>query len=388
MVWIEEFLAMIRFSFGVRGVAGVVLVGLFRLISASAAAQTPPVAAAQTPFSAAALVAAPVAAPAIATAVLKPGAFVNPLKESGPDPWVYAWQGQYVYTNTTGHTIELWRTAHLGELRQAEHKVVWTPEADKPWSKELWAPEITRWNGKWYIYFCADALHNETHRLYVLENASADPLAGEWTLKGQVSDATNRWAIDPDVFEVDGVHFLLWSGWEGDKDGEQRVYIARMKNPWTVDSERTELSRPTAAWEKHGELPNRHLDVNEGPEGLVHGNRVFVYFSASACWQDEYALGLLWADRKANLLDPKSWHKLPEPVLKQDPEKGVFATGHNGVFRSPDGQDWIIYHANERAGMGCSQRRSPRIQPLAWDKDGMPQIGRPAALGEAMQEPK
>ena len=37
--------------------------------------------------------------------------------------------------------------------------------------------------------------------MWVLENASADPLEGEWKLKGKITDPTDKWAIDGTVFE-------------------------------------------------------------------------------------------------------------------------------------------------------------------------------------------
>ncbi len=161
-----------------------------------------------------------------------------------------------------------------------------------------------------------------------------------------------------------------------------------MSNPWTIDSPRTLISKPTYSWEEHGDLPGRHVNVNEGPEILLHGNKVFLVFSASGCWTDFYALGLLEANAGANLLDEKSWTKLDHPVLSTDAGAGAFGPGHNGFFKSPDGkEDWIIYHANPEPGRGCGYFRSPRIQRFTWNADGTPNFGRPAPLGQPMKKP-
>jgi GH43 family beta-xylosidase len=112
------------------------------------------------------------------------------------------------------------------DLKNATKKVVRTPPASGPYSHDIWAPEIHFLNGSWYIYFAADAGTNQTHRLWVVENPSADPLAGEWTFKGQVTDASNRWAIDASVFEDQGKLYLIWSAREGDTNGTQNIYIA------------------------------------------------------------------------------------------------------------------------------------------------------------------
>ena len=277
--------------------------------------------------------------------------FSNPLLTVGPDPWVVYWKGFYYYSNTTGKNVTLLKTRDLSDLRNAQKVVVWTPEPGKPWSKELWAPELHRWGDKWYIYVAADAGSNEGHRIYVLENANEDPTEGTYALKGKITDATDKWAIDATVFEVNGQHYMVWSGWEGDKDGEQDLFIAHMSNAWTIDSPRTKISTPTYAFETHGDLPGRHVNVNEGPEFLRHGDKMFVVYSASACWTDNYSLGVLEAKVSANPLDAASWTKLDHPFLSTDAAAEAFSPGHNGFFKSPDGkEDWVIYHANPAAG--------------------------------------
>ncbi len=314
--------------------------------------------------------------------------FTNPLLEVGPDPWVVWWKGFYYYSNSTGGNLTLRKTADITDLRHAEKHVVWEPEAGHPWSKDLWAPELHRWGNKWYIYFAADAGENASHRIYVVENQSDDPTAGTWTLKGKISDATDKWAIDATIFELKGQHYMVWSGWKGDTDGEQDLFLAHMSNPWTIDSARTMISMPTFAWEKHGDLPGRHVNVNEGPEVLVHGGKVLVVHSASGCWTDFYELGIVQASATANLLDPKSWTKIDHPFLTTDAAAHAFGPGHNGFFKSPNGkEDWIIYHANPKAGEGCEDLRSPRIQRFTWGADGLPDFGRPVAVDQPQQKP-
>ena len=314
--------------------------------------------------------------------------FTNPLLQTGPDPWVVCWKGFYYYSNSTGKDLTLRKTADITDLRDAQKKAVWAPEPGHPWSNELWAPELHRWGNKWYIYFAADAGSNASHRIYVVENENDDPMEGAWALKGKISDSSDKWAIDATTFELQGEHYLVWSGWQSDNDGEQDLFIAHMSNPWTIDSPRTLISKPTYSWEEHGDLPGRHVNVNEGPEILLHGNKVFLVFSASGCWTDFYALGVLEANAGANLLDQRSWTKLDHPVLSTDPGAGAFGPGHNGFFKSPDGkEDWIIYHANPEPGQGCGYFRSPRIQRFTWNADGKPNFGRPAPLGQPMKKP-
>ena len=323
-----------------------------------------------------------------ASAPASASTFTDPLLDAGPDPWVVYWKGFYFYSNSTGTDLTLRKTADITDLRHAQKTVVWTPEPGHAWSKELWAPELHRWGNKWYIYFAADAGTNESHRIYVVENPSDDPTEGTWTLKGKIGDATDRWAIDATTFELHGQHYLVWSGWKGATDGEQDIYIAHMSNPWTIDSPRTLISQPTLPWETHGDLPGRHVNVNEGPEFLKHGRKMFIVFSASGCWTDFYSLGMVEADVNADPLKPESWKKVDHPFLTSDASAGAFGPGHNGFFRSPNGkEDWIIYHANPEPNEGCEDHRSPRIQRFTWNSEDRPEFGRPAHIGEPMAKP-
>lgn len=337
-------------------------------------------------------------APATATATAitvpagTPTTFTNPLLPVGADPWSIYHDGYYYYTNTTQNSIKLWKTKSLADLKTAESKVVWQAPATGPNSHDIWAPELHFINGKWYLYYAADAGTNASHRLWVLENSAADPLAGTWVDKGKLTDATDRWAIDGSVFENKGRLYLVWSGWEGAANGRQDIYLARLKNPWTVESARTLVSKPTYPWEKHGDLHNPndppHIDVNEGPEVIHHGNDLVLVYSASACWTDTYALGALKASADADLLQASSWTKNPEPIFKQSATTGVYATGHNSFFKSPDGtQDWVLYHANSQPGQGCGDLRSPRAQPFTWTADGWPNMGEPVAAGQPLARP-
>ena len=154
--------------------------------------------------------------------------FHNPLLQTGPDPWVVTANGFYYYMNTTGKDLRIRRTRDITDLEHAEVKTVWTAPLSGPYSRDIWAPELHRLGGKWYIYFAADGGRNEDHRIYVIENSSADPMDGVWTFRGKVGDPTNKWAIDASVFEDRGRTYMVWSGWEGDTDGTwQRSHSSR-----------------------------------------------------------------------------------------------------------------------------------------------------------------
>src|SRR5579875_3248095 len=135
--------------------------------------------------------------------------FTNPLLPSGPDPWVIQKDSIYYYTQTFGNKIALFKTNKMSNLANAPVTTIWFPPTTGNYAKDIWAPEVHYLNGKWYTYFAADDGSNSNHRIYVLENTSADPLSGTWTFKGKVADPSDKWAIDPDVVQYNGQMYLL-----------------------------------------------------------------------------------------------------------------------------------------------------------------------------------
>lgn len=75
-----------------------------------------------------------------------------------------------------------------------------------------------------------------------------------------------------------------------------------MKTPWTLTGKQLLLSVPEFEWEKIGFM------VNEGPAVITRNGKIFITYSGSAT-DENYAMGLLWADEDSDLLNGFSWHK-------------------------------------------------------------------------------
>jgi GH43 family beta-xylosidase len=311
--------------------------------------------------------------------------FTNPLLTNGPDPWVIQKDTNYYFTSTFGNKIAIYKTSKMSRLRSAPLTTVWTPPSTGPYSKNIWAPELHFLSGKWYIYFAADDGMNSNHRIYALENPADDPTTGTWEFKNKVGDASDKWAIDATEFDYNGQSYLVWSGWAGDVDVQQNIYIAKLGNPYTISGNRVLISSPDYAWEKIGGPPT----VNEGPEILKNNSgRVFLTYSASGCWTDDYSIGMLSLSTGGDPMNPADWTKTSAPVFSKKPENGAYAPGHNTFFKSRDGtEDWIIYHANSIAGQGCSDARNPRMQKFTWNNDGTPNFGVPVKINTPLRKP-
>lgn len=315
--------------------------------------------------------------------------FQNPLiNASRADPYVAQKDGYYYFMYTRGSNLGLRKTTSMSLLARATENVVFTPPAGTDYSGNLWAPELHFLSGKWYLYFAANDGVGENHRMYVLENANADPTTGTWTFKGKISDTTDQWAIDGTVLTVDGTNYFVWSGWENvTTKYKQYLYLAPMANPWTLTGARIKISSPTNDWEKH-EPNSLGAGVNEGPIALQRDSSspVFIIFSASRYSSDDYCLAQIQLKSGGNPTVPADWINKKQVFVKNT-ANSVYGPGHNGFFTStytdPNGntktENWFIYHA--RSAPNNVGSRTPRMQKLSWNSDGSPNFGTAAANG-------
>jgi GH43 family beta-xylosidase len=313
------------------------------------------------------------------------GTFTNVItNEDTPDPSIAYRNGWYYMTFTHDDAgavnIAIIKSRTL-DFRNGTKKVVWTPPAGTSYDAHLWAPELQYLDGKWVIYFAASDGDMNKQRMYAIEADSQDPM-GSWTFKGQVKDATNKWAIDGVVFERNGEKYYVWSGWEGDTNTRQVIYIARMSDRYTISSDRVMISYPQYDWEKIGDP-----DVNEGPQPLIRNGKIFIVYSASGSWTPDYKLGMLSIDYNADLLNAGNWYKYTSPVFQRNDSNSVYGPGHNTFVQSPDRkEDWIVYHATPGVNDGWNNRKA-RAQRFSWNSSGTPNFGTPQALTTPMDIP-
>lgn len=298
--------------------------------------------------------------------------FPNPLLPSGADPWIVRRGTTYYYMNTLGNRIAIRKTTDLTRLADAPEITVWTPPATGPNAQSIWAPELHRIGNAWFLYYtAAESGHDDdAHRgIFVLENSSDDPTQGAWTDRGRLQ--TEHPGIDGSTFSYGSKRYFVYSPYVGpDSD----LAIVEMANPWTLTGKETIIARPDLDWERRG-----GRQILEGPEFLAGPKGdLFLTYSASACWSDDYAIGLLSAPAGSDPLDPGAWTKAARPVIAKAPGQNVYAPGHNGFFTSANGREtWIVYHANPGPDLKCTPRRSPRIQRVSWSTSGTPIFARP-----------
>ena len=211
--------------------------------------------------------------------------------------------------------------------------------------------------------------------MWVLESEGDDP-QGPYRCRGEL--LTQGWAIDGTVLVLEDERtFFIWSGWPGESDGQQNLYITPMKDPVTLERGRTLLCCPDQAWERVA------MPICEGPQVLQRNGKIFIVYSASASWTADYCLGLLVNETK-DLLNPAAWEKRGPVMQKTDQVWGI---GHCSFVRSPcQTEDWILYHSKTLKSHGWEDR-DVHTKRFAWTEGGFPDFGTPLPRGAAVSNP-
>ncbi len=319
--------------------------------------------------------------------------YENPLIEERADPYVIKGNDGYYYftasypqrggSDSEGYDrIILRRSETLEGLSTAEEITIWDEKDSTTCHRYIWAPELHYIGGKWYIYFAGSTSGTSVWdiRCFVLECDSQDPYTGNWTLRGRFQASAgdtfsfSGFSLDMTYFEHNGEHYVIWA----QKGSASDLYMATIdpEKPWRLTSKPLTLSVPEYYWEK------ARYAVCEGPAVLIHGDKVFVFYSAAGTGP-EYCVGLLMADAASDLMKKSSWTKLSEPILTSTDLEGEYGPGHNSFTTDEEGNVVFVYHArSEECFLGqcgfagqdplVDPCRHARMRRVLWTADGMP----------------
>ena len=292
-------------------------------------------------------------------------------KKSSRDPNVVYHNGKY-YALFAGEsdTIGICSADTVEALGEAEVITVFSPELGTPYSKQLWAPELHIIDGKCYIYVACDDGDNHTHRMYVLANESEDPTK-PYQLAGKIADPTDKWAIDGTIVSYKNESYFVWSGWEGDTNICQKLYIAKMKSPTELEGERYVISEPEYDFEKLGATGEEESPfINEGAFPVWFDGELYLLYSAAGSWCEDYCITYLKLTGD-DILKRESWIKSEKPILSKNAD--IKGAGHPSVV-DKDGVKEIFFHAWTSDEQTVVWNRVYAYSGLLRLKDGEPVI--------------
>lgn len=301
-----------------------------------------------------------------------------PIGESRADPCIAKWNEKYYFIATNdadnNHTLYMREADNIPGLVNADEVLILDSSTYEDIGGLLWAPEFHIIEGDLYIFHAAttgEFFYEESH-VMKLQRGGNPMIAADWSRPQRVvkkdgnylCEAGKTISLDMTCFELKGEYYVVWSQREFlPEDLGAWLYIAKVdpKEPWKLISDPMILSKPDYGW------ANNNVFVDEGPFALIRDEKLFLTF-ASALIDATYVVGLLCADKDADLLDPASWTKSNYPLLTSRSVPGEYGPGHNSYVIDDDGTIWNAYHAR----LGIDGPRSSGLRRVHFDIDGYP----------------
>jgi arabinan endo-1,5-alpha-L-arabinosidase len=283
------------------------------------------------------------------------------------------------------------RCSHnLAEWTRCGHVFDSIPEwihKTSPGTKELWAPDISFFHGKYHLYYAYSLFGSNLSGIALATNETLDPTSPKyrWQDKGLVLQSTaadDFNAIDPNiVLDENGQPWMSFgSFWSGIK--MRRIDLATGK-PTEEDPTLYSLagrSRPEDAVPAKPGLPPDWQAI-EAPFIVRHGGFYYLFVSFDLCCRGTHSTYRTMVGRS---------HKVTGPYVDRDGREMLksggsqlltansrwLGPGGESVLRRPEG-DLIVFHAYD----ATTGKPALQISTLVW-KNGWPEAAL-GTLGEA-----
>lgn len=305
------------------------------------------------------------------------------------DP-VMAKHNNTYYIFCTGRGIGVWSSTDMKEWKREQpvfsEPPKWAVEAVAGFRGHIWAPDISFFNGKYYLYYSVSAFGKNTSCIGLVTNKTLNPNDPEfkWEDHGKVIQSfpgeTNWNAIDPNlVVAADGTPFLSFgSFWDGLK-------LVKLNSDATAPAEDIN-SIPTIASRKKSSsdinppaIDNNPKDAGgnaiEAPFIFKKGKYFYLFASIDYCCKGVNSTYKMIVGRSETIPGPyidkggKPMETGGGTILLQGNEKW-YGVGHNSTYTF-DGTDYIVFHGYDAADEGKSKLI---IRKLDWDNEGWPVV--------------
>lgn len=272
-----------------------------------------------------------------------------------PDPFILRANGRfYVYaTHGSGYGFQVMESPDM--VHWTHRGTAFTP----PWSSDhLWAPEVVRYRGRYYMTY--SALNPTTHK-HDIGIATCDSPLGPFHDRGVIvhGDANGVGVIDATLFfGRGGAAYIIYS-----EEEPRRIVMRSMSaDLLKATSDPIDLVRPDRPWER---------GVTEAPTLVLRDGVYHLFFSVGWFQSNKQDACYAVCHAKAHAVTGP-YVKDPEPILKTIPGH-VYGPGHQCVLELPDGEWWMGYHAwddqNEPRYGSNPVGRTLRVDRIRWIGD-------------------
>lgn len=309
-----------------------------------------------------------------------PGRYANPVFDTDfPDPAVLrAPDGHYYAYATQGpvgagtHNVQLARSADLVRWERLPDAMPVKPAWARR-TQDLWAPDVSRRDGRYVMYFSAkpDAALTDESKGLCLGVATAARPEGPFTDSGApLVCGTGFVNIDPFAFDdpATGKKLLYWgSGFGPIKVQElapDRQHFAPGSSPVALVETRQDGG------------PNDYQRLIEGAWVVARDGWYYLFYSGDNCCGPEAHYAVLVA-RSRSATGP--FEKRPGGNVILAANRRWLAPGHVSVIDDKAGASWLVYHAIDtrrprtRPADAVNSRRVLLIDRIIW-RGGWPEI--------------
>ena len=303
------------------------------------------------------------------------------------DPVIAKGEDGRFYIFATGMRVGVMSSADLKEWKfepsALKETPAWAMDSVPGYRGHTWAPDISRHNGLWHLYYSCSTFGKNGSAIGLAVNKTLDPKSPdfEWVDKGMViasHKGKDNWnAIDPNlIVDKKGRPYLTFgSFW----DGIQLVELSK-KDYKTPVSEPRPISRRFARkftvdnieFTKEGDnVIEAGPNAVEAPFIYKHGKYYYLFVSFDFCCRGENSTYKTVYGRSKKITGPyvdKEGKRMDEGggTFLFGPDEKYFGIGHNAAFEH-DGQTYFISHAYEKESNG---RAKLFIRPINFDKKG------------------
>ncbi len=305
------------------------------------------------------------------------GAIHAPMNANAPvhDPCIIR-EGDYYYLFATGDGVPIRRSKDLIQWEIsgrvfAQNVPEWAKKAI-PQSRNLWAPDISLYNGKFRLTYSISSFGSNRSIIASASNKTLDPAGKDyhWDDDGIVfeSQKTDNYnAIDSNLLLLDKKRGAMTFGsfWSGIK----LIYIdLKTGKPFPNSVPISLAQRPTP-------------DALEAPFLIKRGKFFYLFVSFDFCCRGVNSTYNIRVGR-SNKVEGTYLDKEGKPmgqgggtVLVQS-EGNFIGPGHCAVLQEKSG-DKLVHHYYDGTRNGFP---TVQVRPLVWTKEGWPEAGKP--LGE------
>lgn len=309
--------------------------------------------------------------------VLKPGVYNGQNISTLADPFVFKDGSGKYYLYVTGKgfhcftSTDLVNWGYVGKCFDG---------AGVKWAKfNFWAPEVIRYNGKYYLHYTASETEYSPKRIGLAVSDSPSGPFVDISNKPFYQHEVDKGCIDSHIFiDDDNSLYMYYSNamsennYDGDKKRSE-IWVVKLKKDLSgTEGQARMLIFPEQDWEYK---PQKKQFWNEGALILKNKGVYYLMYSANNYGTSEYAVGYATSDTP---MGPFVKYANNPILSNRGVENFVSGPGHNSVTESPDGTELIcVYHSHydliEKGGV-----RMINIDKMGFNEDGSLYIDGPS----------